>query len=77
MRKMLLAMSLLGLAMTVRAEEVHYVIKVTPTLAYIDAGQQTGAQKGDVYLLLRERGEHFTQVAEVEIVRVDLSLIHI
>jgi len=71
MRKMLLAMSLLGLAMTVQAEEVHYVIKVTPTLAYIDAGQQTGAQKGDVYLLLRERGEHFTQVAEVEIVRVD------
>ena len=43
---------------------------MTPALAYIDAGQQTGAQ-GGVYLLLRERGEHFTQVAEVEIVRVD------
>ena len=71
MRRILLAISLFGLTIMVQAEEVHYVIKVTPTLAYIDAGQQAGAQKGDVYLLLREHGEHFAQVAEVEIVRVD------
>ena len=71
MRRIVLVIGLLGLAMMVKAEEVHYVIKVTPTLAYIDAGQQAGAQKGDVYLLLRENGEHFAQVAEVEIVRVD------
>ena len=71
MRIIVLAISLFGLAIMVQAEEVHYVIKVTPTLAYIDAGQQAGAQKGDVYLLLREHGEHFAQVAEVEIVRVD------
>ncbi|MBJ66943.1 MAG: hypothetical protein CME28_02925 [Gemmatimonadetes bacterium] len=71
MRRIVLAISLFGLAMMVQAEEVHYVIKVTPTLVYIDAGQQAGAQKGDVYLLLREHGEHFAQVAEVEIVRVD------
>ena len=71
MRKIVLAISLFGLAIMVQAKEVHYVIKVTPTLAYIDAGQQAGAQKGDVYLLLREHGQHFAQVAEVEIVRVD------
>ena len=71
MRRIVLAISLFGLTIMVQAEEVHYVIKVTPTLAYIDAGQQAGAQKGDVYLLLREHGEHFAQVAEVEIVRVD------
>ena len=71
MRRIVLVIGLLGLAMMVKAEEVHYVIKVTPTLAYIDAGQQAGAQKGDVYLLLRENGEHFAQVAEVKIVRVD------
>jgi len=71
MRRILLAISLFGLTIMVQAEEVHYVIKVTPTLAYIDAGQQAGAQKGDVYLLLREHGEHFARVAEVEIVRVD------
>ena len=63
MRRILLAISLFGLTIMVQAEEVHYVIKVTPTLAYIDAGQQAGAQKGDVYLLLREHGEHFAQVA--------------
>mgnify|MGYP001399811324 CR=1 FL=1 len=71
MRRIVLAIGLLGLAIMAQAEEIHYVIKVTPTLAYIDAGQQVGAQKGDVYLLLRGNGEHFAQVAEVEIVRVD------
>ena len=67
MRRIVLAISLLGLAMMVQAEELHYVIKVTPTLTYIDAGQQAGAQKGDVYLLLREHEEHFDTLMDLDL----------
>lgn len=70
MKKLLLAMSLLALATVVRAEEKHYVIKVTPALVYIDVGVESGAAVGDVYLVLREDGKLFAQVAEVTLVRV-------
>jgi opacity protein-like surface antigen len=70
MKKLLLAMSLLALAATARAEDMNYVIKVTPALVYIDVGQERGAMVGDVYLVLREEGKLFAQVAEVTLVRV-------
>jgi len=70
MKKLLLAMSLLALATTVRAEEIHYVIKVTPALVYIDIGAESGAAVGDVYMVLREDGKLFAQVAEAALVRV-------
>ncbi len=70
MKKLLLAMSLLVLATAARAEDTHYVIKVTPALVYIDIGVESGAAVGDIYLVLRQDGKLFAQVAEVALVRV-------
>jgi opacity protein-like surface antigen len=70
MKKLLLAMSLLALATTSRAEEVHYVIKVTPALVYIDVGLESGAAVGGVYMVLREDGKLFAPVAEATLIRV-------
>ena len=49
-----------------------YVIKVTPTLVYMDAGETAGLRVGESYILLAEReGKNkFNGVAEVRVIRV-------
>jgi hypothetical protein len=51
----------------------HYVIKVTPTLAYLDVGQAAGAAVGAEYIVLRadeDDDEMMLVVGEVRILRV-------
>lgn len=48
-----------------------YVIKVTPTLAYLDVGLAVGATVGESYVILREDGSDWMKVGEVQLVRVD------
>ena len=55
------------------AEEMLYVIKVTPALVYVDAGVQSGAERGDTYLVLRpteDEADPYVRVGEVRIIRV-------
>ena len=55
------------------ADEMCYVIKVTPALVYVDAGAPSGVELGDTYLVLRPTGdeaEPHAQVGEVRIIRV-------
>lgn len=70
MKNMLWVIGLLCTAATVRAQQEHYVIKVTPTLVYVDLGQSEGVQVGDTYLILSEQGPHWAQIAEMSVVRV-------
>ena len=66
-------MSLLALATTSRAEEVHYVIKATPALVYIDVGVESGAAVGGVGLLpqaLRQRLTVATNIREYRVLRL-------
>lgn len=73
-RLILLAVVPLLLASAARAEdELAYVIKVTPTLAYLDVGQTTGAMVGETYLILREDGKRYRAVGQVQLVRVDAN----
>ncbi|MBT3341712.1 MAG: hypothetical protein HN712_02355 [Gemmatimonadetes bacterium] len=53
-------------------EAMHYVIKVTPTLAYIDVGQAAGATIGAEYTVLQaDDGEEMMLViGEVRVLRV-------
>ena len=48
-------------------DDLLYVIKVTPTLVYMDAGEAGGVEVGEMYMLLGEREgkDIFNQVAEV------------
>ena len=48
----------------------HYVIKVTPTLAYVDIGSSAGSMTGQTYVLLREETGFYVPVAKVRILRV-------
>jgi hypothetical protein len=48
----------------------HYVIKVTPTLAYVDIGAAAGSATGQTYVVLREQAGLYVTVAKVRIVRV-------
>ena len=50
---------------------LHYVIKVTPTLVYLDAGAAV-ASVGDEFLVLRvkESDRRYIQVGEVRVIRV-------
>ena len=50
--------------------EMAYVIKVTPSLVYLDAGERTGVQEGDAYLILSQQEEHYSKVGEVKVIRV-------
>lgn len=51
--------------------DLHYVIKKTPALVYLDAGTLEGMGVGEEYLLLRENGKaRFVQIGEARIVRV-------
>lgn len=70
MRKMLLVAALLMSAAVVRAENAHYVIKVTPALVYIDAGAENDVQVGETFLVLRADEDRYVQIGEIEIVRV-------
>lgn len=54
-------------------QATHYVIKVTPTLAYIDVGQVGGAMLGSEYIVLRadaDDEEMMIVVGEVRVLRV-------
>ena len=66
----LASICLLGTA--VAAENMNYVIKVTPTLVYIDGGQAHGIHVGDAFIVLRARkkADQFAQVAQVSVIRV-------
>ena len=57
---------------TVGAEEMFYVIKVTPALVYLDGGAVAGVENQDRYLILRPKGKGnlYAQVGEVRIIRV-------
>ena len=55
------------------AEEMAYVIKVTPTLAYVDVGRSAGAIEGGMYLILREDGDGYREIGQVQLVRVDAN----
>lgn len=48
----------------------HYVIKVTPTLAYVDVGSAAGASPGQPYVIVREEMGLYMPVAKVRILRV-------
>lgn len=50
--------------------EAHYVIKVTPTLAYLDIGTDGGAMVGQPYTVLREQDGLYVVVAETQVLRV-------
>ncbi|HIG55853.1 MAG TPA: hypothetical protein EYG11_20985 [Candidatus Latescibacteria bacterium] len=68
----LIAMIPLFMAGAARAEEqMAYVIKVTPTLAYLDVGEAVGAMVGANYTILREDGDDLVMVGKVQLVRVD------
>lgn len=57
---------------TMNPAELLYVIKVTPTLVYMDAGETAGVGVGESYILLAEREgkDRFNGVAEVRVIRV-------
>lgn len=48
----------------------HYVIKVTPTLTYVDIGAAAGSATGQTYVVLREESGLYVMVAKVRILRV-------
>ena len=70
MKRSIGILAILLFAGAVRAEEMAYVIKVTPALVYLDAGAQIGLQVGDRYMVLREKDKGYAQVGEVRVVRV-------
>ena len=58
---------------TAGAEEMSYVIKVTPSLVYVDAGDRSAVGRGDTYVVLRltdDEAEPYARVGEVRIIRV-------
>ncbi len=74
MKKLIILMAMIPLFMAgaARAEEqMAYVIKVTPTLAYLDVGEAIGAMVGAGYTILREDGDDWVMVGKVQLVRVD------
>ena len=57
----------------ISADQMLYIIKVTPTLVYLDAGMTSGIDRGTSYVVLRERdrGDEFARVGQVRVIRVD------
>ena len=51
---------------------MHYIIKVTPSLVYLDAGSDFGTIVGQEFLVLREQegDDYFMQVGNVRVLRV-------
>jgi hypothetical protein len=73
MKRLLLILAVVAVsAGATRAQEMYYVIKVTPTLLYLDAGLVTGVQPKDHYLILTRDAPDgpYAPVAEVVVVRV-------
>lgn len=70
MKKMLLVAGLLASVAVARAENAHYVIRVTPALVYIDAGEEDAVQLDETFLVLRADGERHVPIGEIEIVRI-------
>ena len=73
MKRLTWLLGMLGfLAVSAGAADIPYVIKVTPTLVYLDVGKGRGVERGDMYLILRPRAENqpYVWVGEVEIIRV-------
>ena len=73
MKRLTWLLGMLGfLAVSARAADIPYVIKVTPTLVYLDVGKGRGVEMGDMYLILRPRAENqpYVWVGEVAIIRV-------
>ncbi|MDP7448146.1 MAG: hypothetical protein QF689_06150 [Candidatus Latescibacteria bacterium] len=48
----------------------HYVIKVTPALAYLDIGSPAGVAPGQTFVVLREEMGLYVPVAKVRVLRV-------
>ena len=73
MKRLTWLLGMLGfLGVSAGAADIPYVIKVTPTLVYLDVGKGRGVEMGDMYLILRPRAENepYVWVGEVEIIRV-------
>ena len=54
------------------ADGLPYIIKTTPSLAYIDAGNEAGVIEGDWYIALRQGpdGQPYGEVGHLRVVRV-------
>ena len=54
-------------------DQMLYIIKVTPTLAYLDAGMTRGIDRGTSYVVLREgdSDDELVRVGQVRVIRVD------
>jgi hypothetical protein len=48
----------------------HYVIKVTPTLVYLDAGSEAGAHGDQSFVIIREHEGMYVPVGHVTLIRV-------
>ena len=73
MRRLIAILFALGLlAGTVGAQEMFYVIKVTPTLVYIDVGKRGGAAVGQLYTIARAEDDEgsYNSIGEVRVIRV-------
>ena len=73
MRRLTITLCTLGLlAGAAAAEEMSYVIKVTPSLVYLDAGAHKGARIGQAYMVLHaeEDGESYSEIGDVRIIRL-------
>jgi len=67
---MIMAGFLFGSALCVQSEEMGYVIRVTPTLVYIDKGTDDGIGIGDKHTVIRSEGETYAPVADVSVLRM-------
>ena len=61
---------LFGSALCVQSEEMGYVIRVTPTLVYIDKGTDDGIGIGDKHTVIRSEGDAYAPVADISVLRM-------
>lgn len=74
MKRLLYLLAALGFwAGDAPAEEMAYVIKVTPALVYLDVGGEAGVRNGDTYVILREKEGGYAEVGEVRVIRLDAA----
>ena len=59
-------------ANSLAADEIHTVIRVTPTLAYIDVGSEEAARTGSTFAIveLENDNRYYSQVAKVKLIRL-------
>lgn len=67
---MILAGFLFGSTFCVQSQEMGYVIRVTPTLVYIDKGTDDGVGVGDKHIVIRSEGETYVPVADISVLRM-------